>query len=121
MPDKTRKPAIPLPENVIPLFQNKGSFYEQNRENNPEAFRIQCKEIYYLSILFSGHENETRGQGFAVFKNGELIHFTIDGNGDEKVRERCIKAGERIASIFQSTLEYGTINHQGRFLSAAEG
>ena len=119
MSDTSDKTAAQLPENVIPLFRNEWSYHEQHGGHAPEAFRIRCREIYYLSILFPGDETGVQGQGFAAFKNGEQIRFTINGNGDENTRERCIKAGERIAMTFQATLEHGTISHQGRFLPAA--
>lgn len=118
MSDTDEKKPAPFPDNIIPLFQNEWSLYQENGGSAPEAFRIRCRDIYYLSILFPHHEKGTRGQGFAAFKSGEQIRFTINGNGDRTVRERCIKAGEQIALQYRSTLEHGTINRLGRFLPA---
>ena len=119
MPGIPTKKSVLFPENVIPLFQKEWSVYKQNGGTSPEAFRIRCRDIYYVSVLFPGCKSGIQGRGFAVFKSGEQINFTINGNGDSKVRDRCIKAGERIATVFRSTLEHGTINHQGRFHPAA--
>lgn len=104
------------PANLISLFRDLSPGCQERGKTDPEAFCIRTEEIFYLSVLFKDREKTVHGHGYAVFSNGEKVRFTIEGNGDASVRERCIQAGQQIAAQFRADLEQGKINLQGEFI-----
>ena len=116
MPCSSRKNKDPRYDNVIPLFQDLPSDCQPMETADSEAFCIRTADLFYLSVLTPDREKEAHGRGYAVFSTGEKVQFTIKGNGDGTVRERCIRAGEKIARQFKADLEYGRISSLGKFI-----
>jgi hypothetical protein len=80
-----------------------------------EAFYIQTEQFAYVAVLYTDQNWQCYGNGYALFANGEKVHFTLDGNNDPNVREKCIRVSRQLARMYDGTLHQGIIDAQGTF------
>jgi hypothetical protein len=80
-----------------------------------EAFYIQTEQIAYVAVLYTDENWHCYGNGYALFANGEKVRFTLDGNNDPNVRDKCIRVSRQLARMYEGTLHQGIIDAQGTF------
>ena len=115
MSDTKRTDTTSIKDNIVSFQSKAGAQSAYFSLNDAEAFCIQTDEIYYISVIYQDRKGRYHSHGHAVFKSGEKVKFTIAVNDDEMVREKCLKAGHRIAREFGTTLMTGKIDEYGKF------
>ncbi len=103
-----------LPDNVIPLNRKKRP--PSSAANWPlEAFVVRTDIFFFLALVDQREKRDCRGKGHVTFANGESIFFNTDAGEYGQVRDRCLDAAGRIASIYHATLERGVVDCDGSF------
>ena len=91
------------------------TYYLGQEHETAEAFYIHTDQIAYMAVLYTDENWRCYGNGYALFANGEKVRFTMDGNNDPNVRDKCIRASRQLAQTYQGTLHQGIIDSQGTF------
>ena len=115
MSDTKRTEPTSIKDNIVSFQSKAGAQRACFSLNDVEAFCIETDEVYYISVIYRDRNGRYHSHGHAVFQSGEKVKFTIVVNDDEMVREKCLKAGHRIASEFGATLMTGKIDEYGKF------
>ena len=102
-------------ESCLQARKETADYFPGQEHEAAEAFYIQNDQIAYMAVLYTDENWRCYGNGYALFANGEKVRFTMDGNNDPNVRDKCIRASRQLAQTYQGTLHQGIIDSQGTF------